>query len=101
VENLAWALVVAARARILMHKLLMLLKTSGVTIYLINADEVIVNKNTLNNTWTKQNIADYKKKPISQDRLCNLKTLQFELIYKRSQDEVKKNQRIPWHKATH
>jgi hypothetical protein len=46
-ENLAWALVIAARARIDLHKLILELKERGAKIYLVNADEVVVDKNSL------------------------------------------------------
>ncbi len=46
-ENLAWALVIAARERIDLHKLILELKERGAKIYLVNADEVVVDKNSL------------------------------------------------------
>ncbi len=46
-ENLAWAWVTAARARIEVHKLIMELKTQGAKIYIVNVDELIVEKSTL------------------------------------------------------
>jgi hypothetical protein len=100
-ENLAWAWATAARARIEVHKLIMELKKQGARIYMVNADELIVEKNTLKPQWLRENNKNFKKRTISETYLSALKAMQFDVVYKRQQDARNKSGRRPWHNIAH
>jgi hypothetical protein len=68
---------------------------------LVNADEVVVDKNSLSPDWLREKDKNIKKKAVKEPYLEILKEMQFKLIYKRRQDELKKNRRIPWHSGAH
>jgi len=86
-SNLAWALIITARARILLHKLVQDVLAAGLEIYMVNTDELIVLEAPtlapLTKTWGKQ----LKIRRLSPERLDVLETAQVNLVFKRERLE--------------
>lgn len=96
-ENLSWALVVATRARILIHQLMDELINKGAQIIYINMDELLIKRNTLSPDFLKTNNKAYKITNITPAYLETIKIQQWDLIYKRQTNPNVKLKRSPWH----
>lgn len=87
VENLAWALIITAKARILLHKLIISAQKLGISIYFINTDEIIVNEhiniNKLKLEWNNM----VKIKKIDNNKIQQIIEIQPHIIYKRKREE--------------
>jgi hypothetical protein len=99
-ENLVWALVVASRMRIEVHKLQSELENLGVEIVYINADAIIVLKNSLTLKYLETNKKEYKKQVLSLTEFESIKNQQWDLIWKR-QNIAANTKRKAWYKAAH
>ncbi len=87
---MAWALIVAANARVIVNNLVQELTMKGAVIVFFNMDELIIRKNSVSMEFLKQNQPKYKKKYINEDYLRQIKDRQWDLIYKRKTSEIDK-----------
>ena len=98
VSNIAWALIITARARIQIHKLIYEAQEHGLTIYFVNLDELIVESNEnvklLMFNWG----SNIKIKKVSRENEAYLINMQLNALYKRQLSDTKEGSYKAWKK---